>query len=106
MFNSLHEEEPTQWTDTEIQEYLLIEGLFDSYQINIRLDKIPVTLLSTDIMPKDIVPLIISPLIPPIIKPTSSFGNTSTNNPLPATFNSQILASQGYGKKLANMAKM
>ena len=100
LFHALQEEEPTQWTDADIQEYLLTEGAFDSYRINVRLKKTLITLLP------DIVPPTVSPSIPPIIKPTSSLSNVSTNNPPPATSNSEIPASQGYGRKLANLAKM
>lgn len=80
LFNALQEEEPTQWTDAEIQEYLLTEGPFDSYRINVRLKKIPVTLLPTDIVPPTI-----SPSIPPIIKPTTSSAPAPLASPSPLT---------------------
>ena len=75
LFNALQEEEPTQWSDADIQEYLLTEGAFDSYRINVRLRKTPVTLL-----PSDIVPPTVSPPVPPIVKPTTLVSNVSTNN--------------------------
>ena len=68
LFNALQEEEPTQWTDAEIQEYLLKEGASDSYQINYRLKKTPIAFSSG----------IVSPSIPPIIKPTTSTGTGLT----------------------------
>ena len=70
LFNALQEKEPTQWTNTDIQEYLSTEGAFDSYRINYRIKKNPIA------HPSGIVP----PSIPPIIKPTTSVSIASTNN--------------------------
>ena len=72
LFNALQEEEPTEWMDANIQEYLLKEDAFDSYQINVRLKKNPITL------PQNITPPTVSPSVPPIIKPTSLVNNVST----------------------------
>ena len=74
LFNALQEEEPTQWTDADIQEYLSSEGTFDSHRINFRLKKTPVPL------PPNIVPPTVSPSILPTIKPTTLVSNVSTND--------------------------
>ena len=79
LFNALQEKEPTQWTDTDIQEYLSTEGAFESYRINYRLKKTPIA-LSSGIVP---------PSIPPIIKPTTSsapepFASSSPSTPAPS----------------------
>ena len=63
--------------------------------------KTPVTLL-----PSDIVSPTVSPPVPPIVKLTSSVSNVSTNNPLRPALNSNTPSSQGYGRELANLAKM
>ena len=85
-----------QWTDTDIQEYLSTEGAFDSYRINYRLKKIPIA-LSSGIVP---------PFIPRTIKPTTSISNISTNNFPHAQSKSPTQGIQGYGRELANLAKM
>lgn len=104
LFNALQEEKPTQWIDTEIQEYLSIEGAFDLYWINFRLKK-TLIVLSLGIVSFTILPSI--PLsISAIIKLTSLISNILINNPPPAISNSQIPASQGYGRELANLAKI
>ncbi len=69
-FNALQEKEPTQWTDTDIQEYPSTKGAFDSYRINYRLKKTPIALFLG----------IVPPFISPIIKPTTSISKVSTNN--------------------------
>ena len=51
LFNGLQEEKPMQWTDAEIQEYLLSEGTFDSHRINFRLKKTLITLSLDDVSP-------------------------------------------------------
>ena len=61
--------------DANIQEYLLIKGAFDSYQINVRLRKTPVTLL-----PLDIIPPTVSPSVPLIVKLTILVSNILTND--------------------------
>ena len=78
LFNALQEEEPTQWTNADIQEYLSTEGAFDSYRINYRLKKTPIA-LSSGVVPPTIPPSV-HPSIPPIIKPTTSVSNVDTND--------------------------
>ena len=84
LFNALQEEEPTQWTDADIQEYLLSEGTLDSHRINFRLKKTPITLSPDDVPPP------VSSSIPPIIKPTTSsapapFASSSPSAPVNAS---------------------
>ena len=62
----------------DIQEYLLTEGTFESYQINYMLKKTPIALSLS------IVPLSIPLFIPPIIKPT----NLSTPEPFASSLSS------------------
>lgn len=85
----------------KIQKYLLTESTFDSYQINIRLGKIQVILLPTNIISSTV-----SPSIPLIIRSTSLVSNISTNNPFQPLPNINTPSSQGYGQKLANLVKM
>ena len=80
----------------DIQEYLWIEGVFDSYQINYRLKKTLIALSS------GIVPF----FIPSIIKTTSSISNVSRNNFPHAPSNSHTQGIQGYRKELTNLAKI
>ncbi len=96
LFNALQEKEPTQWTDTDIQEYPSTEGEFDLYRINYKL-KITLIALSSGIVP---------PFIPPIIKPTISISKLSTNNFSHILSNSHTSGIQWYKRELANLAKM
>lgn len=89
-----------QWTDADIQKYLLLEDIFDLYWIIFRLKKIPITLSP------DNVPLIISLSIPPTIKSISSVSNISTNNLFQPPSNSNTPSSQEYRQKLINLAKI
>ncbi len=96
LFNALQEEKPTHEMDTDSQEYLSTEGEFHLYRINYKLKKTPIALFSG----------IVPPFIPPIIKPTVSISNVSTNNFPHTLSNSHTQGIQGYGKELANLAKM
>ncbi len=80
----------------DIQEYLSTEGKFDSYRINYRLKKTSIALFLG----------IVPPFISPIIKPSTSISNVSTNNFPHALSNSHTPGIQGYGRELVNLAKM
>src|SRR6266568_8013257 len=111
LFNTLQKEDPTEWTELKIKEYMATKGEFNSGRIKYLL-KNNFTSISTSTSTTE-TPISISPATNPTLlttPPTQPISSAQQSQPpinqSTTTGPSEQNQNQGFGKELTNLAKI